>query len=406
MKIVVLKFGGTSVGTIEKIKKVAQIISNYKKKKYKVIVISSAMSGVTNELIKKSIEISNNFSNSEHDVLVSSGEQIACSLIAGRLIHNGFKARSWLSWQVPIVTVGSYMNSRINLVNKNKILKYLKDGGIPVITGFQGINNENRITTIGRGGSDASAIMFAKFFKAEKCIIYTDVEGVYTTDPNKLKSAKKIKVISYEEMLEMASLGAKVMQPVSIQDARLNRIDIEVKSSFVKKSGTLITQRSNIVNNKIVTGISSTQNDSKVSLIGVKDKPGVAAAIFKPLSKNSINVDMVVQNISANGKDTDLTFTIKTEDLNKTQKIFQKNKIIKYKKLIFEKGVSKISIIGVGMITTPGVTFRMFQALAKKNINIKVISTSEIKISVLIDKKNTKKALIALHKEFKLDNKK
>ena len=406
MKIVVLKFGGTSVGTIEKIKKVAQIISNYKKKKYKVIVISSAMSGVTNELIKKSIEISNNFSNSEHDVLVSSGEQIACSLIAGRLIHNGFKARSWLSWQVPIVTVGSYMNSRINLVNKNKILKYLKDGGIPVITGFQGINNENRITTIGRGGSDASAIMFAKFFKAEKCIIYTDVEGVYTTDPNKLKSAKKIKVISYEEMLEMASLGAKVMQPVSIQDARLNRIDIEVKSSFVKKSGTLITQRSNIVNNKIVTGISSTQNDSKVSLIGVKDKPGVAAAIFKPLSKNLINVDMVVQNISANGKDTDLTFTIKTEDLNKTQKIFQKNKIIKYKKLIFEKGVSKISIIGVGMITTPGVTFRMFQALAKKNINIKVISTSEIKISVLIDKKNTKKALIALHKEFKLDNKK
>ena len=406
MKIVVLKFCGTSVGTIEKIKKVAQIISNYKKKKYKVIVISSAMSGVTNELIKKSIEISNNFSNSEHDVLVSSGEQIACSLIAGRLIHNGFKARSWLSWQVPIVTVGSYMNSRINMVNKNKILKYLKDGGIPVITGFQGINNENRITTIGRGGSDASAIMFAKFFKAEKCIIYTDVEGVYTTDPNKLKSAKKIKVISYEEMLEMASLGAKVMQPVSIQDARLNRIDIEVKSSFVKKSGTLITQRSNIVNNKIVTGISSTQNDSKVSLIGVKDKPGVAAAIFKPLSKNSINVDMVVQNISANGKDTDLTFTIKTEDLNKTQKIFQKSKIIKYKKLIFEKGVSKISIIGVGMITTPGVTFRMFQALAKKNINIKVISTSEIKISVLIDKKNTKKALIALHKEFKLDNKK
>ena len=406
MKIVVLKFGGTSVGTIKKIKKVAQIISNYKKKKYKVIVISSAMSGVTNELIKKSIEISNNFSNSEHDVLVSSGEQIACSLIAGRLIHNGFKARSWLSWQVPIVTVGSYMNSRINLINKNKILKYLKDGGIPIITGFQGINNENRITTIGRGGSDASAIMFAKFFKAEKCIIYTDVEGVYTTDPNKLKSAKKIKVISYEEMLEMASLGAKVMQPVSIQDARLNRIDIEVKSSFVKKSGTLITQRSNIVNNKIVTGISSTQNDSKVSLIGVKDKPGVAAAIFKPLSKNLINVDMVVQNISANGKDTDLTFTIKTEDLNKTQKIFQKNKIIKYKKLIFEKGVSKISIIGVGMITTPGVTFRMFQTLAKKNINIKVISTSEIKISVLIDKKNTKKALIALHKEFKLDNKK
>ena len=406
MKIVVLKFGGTSVGTTKKIKKIAEIIADYKKKNYKVIVISSAMSGVTNDLIKKSFEISENFSYSEYDVLVSSGEQIACSLIAGRLIHKGYKSRSWLSWQVPIVTLGKHKNSRINLIHKNKIIKYLKDGGIPIITGFQGVNSENRITTLGRGGSDASAIMFAKFFKAERCIIYTDVEGVYTTDPNKLKKAKKIKVISYEEMLEMASLGAKVMQPVSIQDARLNRIDIEVKSSFIKKTGTLITKRSNIINNRIVTGISSTQNDSKVSLIGVKDKPGVAASIFKPLSKNLINVDMVVQNISANGRETDLTFTIKTEDLNKTRKIIQENKNINYRKLIFEKGVSKISIIGVGMITTPGVTFRMFQTLANKKINIQVISTSEIKISVLIDKSNTKKALIALHNEFNLNNKK
>ena len=403
MKIVVLKFGGTSVGTIKKIKRVTEIIANYKRKKYKVIVVSSAMSGVTNELIKKSYEISRDFSDSEHDVLVSSGEQIACSLIAGRLIHKRFKSRSWTSWQVPIITVGAHKNARINQINKKRILEYLKDGGIPIITGFQGINNENRITTIGRGGSDASAIMLAKFFKAEKCIIYTDVEGVYTTDPNKLKKAKKIKVISYEEMLEMASLGAKVMQPVSIQDARLNRVNIEVKSSFKKKSGTLITKRSNIIKKKIVTGISSTQNDSKVSLIGVKDRPGVAAAIFKPLSKNLINVDMVVQNISPNGKETDLTFTIKTEDLNKTKKILEENKTINYRKLIFEKGVSKISIIGVGMITTPGVTFRMFQTLANKKINIKVISTSEIKISVLIDKKNTKNALLALHKEFKLD---
>ena len=405
MKIVVLKFGGTSVGTITKIKKVAEIIANYKKKKYKVIVVSSAMSGATNELIKKSFEISDNFSDAEHDALVSTGEQVACSLIAGRLIHKGFKSRSWLSWQIPIVTKGSHKNSRINQINKNKIIKYLKTGGIPIITGFQGINDENRITTIGRGGSDASAIMIAKFFKAKRCIIYTDVEGVYTTDPNKISKAKKIKVISYEEMLEMASLGAKVMQPVSIQDARLNRIDIEVKSSFIKKSGTLITKRSNIINNKIVTGISSTQNDSKISLIGVRDKPGVAASIFKPLSKNLINVDMVVQNISANGRETDLTFTIKTEDLNKTRKIIKANKSIKFRKLILQKDVSKISVIGVGMITTPGVTFRMFQTLANKRINIQVISTSEIKISVLIDKKDTKKALIALHKEFKLDNK-
>ena len=406
MKIVVLKFGGSSVGTIQKIKKVADIIANYKRKNYKVIVISSAMSGVTNNLIKNSFKISNNFSNAEHDVLVSSGEQMACSFIAGRLIHNGYKSRSWMSWQVPIITVGTYKNARINQINKKEIIRYLKQGGIPIITGFQGVNNENRITTIGRGGSDATAIMFAKFFKAKRCIIYTDVEGVFTTDPNKLKKAKKIKEISYEEMLEMASLGAKVMQPVSIQDARLNRVNIEVRSSYKKKSGTLITKKSNILNNRIVTGISSTQNDSKVSLIGVKDRPGVAAAIFKPLSDNLINVDMVVQNISANGKETDLTFTIKTEDLNKTKKIIQQNEVINYRKLIFEKNVSKISIIGVGMITTPGVTFRMFQTLASKRINIKVISTSEIKISVLIDKKSTQEALNSLHKEFRLDHKK
>ena len=403
MKIVVLKFGGTSVGTIEKIKKIAKIIINYKKKNYKVIVVSSAMSGVTNDLISKSRDISKDFSYSEHDVLVSSGEQIACSLIAGRLIHMGFKSRSWLGWQIPIFTDGDHKNSRIYQINKNKIIEYLKGGGIPIVTGFQGINIKERVTTIGRGGSDASAIMLAKFFKAQRCVIYTDVEGVYTTDPNKLEKAKKIKNISYEEMLEMASLGAKVMQPVSIQDARLNRINIEVKSSFVNKPGTLITKRSNIVNNKVITGITSTLNDSKVTLIGVTDKPGVAASIFKPLSINSINVDMVVQNISANGKETDLTFTIKAEDLNKTKKIIKTNKDINFKKLLFEKEVSKISIIGVGMVTTPGVTFRMFQTLANKKINIKVISTSEIKISVLIDRKNTKKALNALHKEFKLD---
>ncbi len=403
MKIVVLKFGGTSVGTTDKIKNVANIVHDYIKKKYKAIVVSSAMSGVTNKLINKSKEISNNFSNSEYDVLVSSGEQVACSLIAGRLIHKGLKSRSWLAWQIPILTNGPFKYSRINKINKKKILNYLKGGGIPIITGFQGLNEDLRITTLGRGGSDASAIMLAKFFNAEKCVIYTDVQGVYTTDPNKLIKAKKIKTISYEEMLEMASLGAKVMQPISIQDARLNRVDIEVKSSFLKKKGTLITKRSNITSNKIITGITSTQNDAKVTLVGVKDKPGVAASIFKPLSKNLINVDMVVQNISANGNETDLTFTVKSEDLNRTKKIILENKKIKFRNLLFDKNVSKISIIGVGMVTTPGVTFRMFQSLANKKINIQVISTSEIKISVLIDKKNVNKALKILHKEFTLD---
>ena len=402
MKIVVLKFGGTSVGTIKKIKKVAEIISRYKKK-YKVIVVSSAMSGVTNDLVNKSKEISENFSSNEYDVLVSSGEQVSCALIAGSLNQKGLKSRSWLAWQIPILTNGQNKNARIVKINKKKIINYLNSGGIPIITGFQGINFDQRITTIGRGGSDASAIMLARFFKAEKCIIYTDVEGVYTTDPNKLDKAKKIKIISYEEMLEMASLGAKVMQPVSIQDARLNRIDIEVRSSYVNKSGTLITKKANIIKNKIITGITSTQNEAKVTLIGVKDKPGVAASIFKPLSKNLINVDMVVQNISANGKETDLTFTIKNEDLNKTKKIIKLNKAISFRKMIFDKRVSKISIIGVGMVATPGVSYRMFQTLADKKINIQVISTSEIKISVLINKKDIKKALSALHKEFNLD---
>ena len=403
MKIIVLKFGGTSVGSVERIMKVASIITSYIKKKFKVIVVSSAMSGVTNELIQKSKKISDNFDKSEYDVLVSTGEQMTCALIAGRLRHLGYKSQSWMSWQIPIITEGYYGSSKISWINKNKIIKFINSGGIPVITGFQGINKDNRITTLGRGGSDASAIMCAKFFKAQKCIIYTDVDGVYTTDPSILKKAKKIKVISYEEMLEMASLGAKVMQPTSLQDARLNRIVVDVKSSFANKEGTLITKRKNIFRNKTITGLTSTKNDAKVTLVGVKDKPGVAASVFKPLSQNYINVDMVVQTSSSNNRETDITFTIKSDDLLKTLKLIKQNKKIKYRDLIVNKNVSKVSIIGVGMITTPGITYRMFQTLANKGINILVISTSEIKISVLIGKKFVKKAISALHKEFKLD---
>ena len=403
MKIIVLKFGGTSVGSIERIKKVVLIIQRYIKKKYKVIVVSSAMSGVTNDLIRKSQKLSQNFIASEYDVLVSSGEQISCALISGRLTHLGYNSRSWLGWQVPIITEGDHKKSRITKIFKNKIIKYLKSGGIPVITGFQGINSTERITTLERGGSDASAIMLAKFFNAEKCIIFTDVDGVYTTDPNTIKKVKKIEKISYEEMLEMASLGAKVMQPASIQDARLNRINIEVKSSFKSKPGTLITKKKNISANRIITGVSFTKNDSKITLIGVVDKPGVAASIFEPLSRNAINVDMVVQNISADGRQTDLTFTIKNEDIKKTEKLLRNNKKIKFQNILIKRNVSKISIIGVGMITTPGVTYRMFKALSKQKINIQVISTSEIKISVLIDKQHIKKAVKALHKEFELE---
>ena len=404
MKILVLKFGGTSVGSIKRIKNVAKIIISYLKKRFKVIVVSSAIGGETNKLVKLSKEISNNFPPSEYDALVSSGEQVSCSLIAGRLHSEGYLSRSWLGWQVPIVTSGKYSHSRIINIDKKNIMKFLKIGGVPIIAGFQGINIDNRITTIGRGGSDASAIMVSKFFKAKKCIIYTDVEGVYTTDPNIVPKAKKIKKISYEEMLEMSSLGAKVMQPHSIQDARLNRVNIEVRSSFKKVSGSLITKKRNVSSKNIIRGVSFTKNDSKVTLIGVKDRPGVAASIFEPLYKSSINVDMVVQNISSNKKETDLTFTIKNDDLIKTEKLIKKNKKISFKKIIIDENVSKVSIVGVGMITTPGVTFRMFSALAKKNINILVISTSEIKISVLVNRKNLKKAVDVLHKEFKLDH--
>ena len=403
MKTVVLKFGGTSVGNIERIKKVANIIVSYKKKNTGVIVVSSAMSGVTNNLIKKTRELSNSFDAAEYDVLLSSGEQAACALIAGRLKHLGYKARSWMSWQLPIITDGPYSASRIGKINKNKILKFINCGGIPIITGFQGINSDNRITTLGRGGTDASAIMLAKFFNASECDIYTDVDGVYTTDPRTHSKAKKIHKISYDEMLEMASLGAKVMQPTSVQDAKLNNISFSVKSSFVKKKGTLITSNKKTFSNQIITGITSTKNDAKVTMIGVKDSPGVAASIFKPLSLNQINVDMVVQNISLNSKETDLTFTIKSEDLKKTEKTIRQNKKISFRKFTQNSNVSKVSIIGVGMITTPGITYRMFQALASKKINIMVISTSEIKISVLISSKHVKKAVAVLHKEFKLD---
>ena len=405
MKTIVLIFGGTSVGSIDRIKKVAQIILNYKRKKNRIIVVSSAMGGVTNDLVNKSKLISNNFNKAEYDVLVSTGEQASCALIAGRLNHHGFKSRSWMSWQIPIITDGPHSSARIDKILTKDLQKYLKSGGIPIVTGFQGINNQSRLTTLGRGGSDASAIMIAKFLKADECIIYTDVDGIYTTDPRLHKKAKKIKQIEYDEMLEMASLGSKVMQPTSVQDAKLNNIDISVKSSFINKPGTLITKsfKKKEFTNQIITGISSTKNDAKITIAGVKDKPGVAALIFEPLSKNLINVDMVVQNISLDGKETDLTFTIKSEDVKKTEKIIRENKDISYRKISFAKNLAKISIIGVGMITTPGITYRMFKALASKKINIMVISTSEIKISVLISSKFIKKAVAVLHKEFKLD---
>ena len=403
MKTVVLKFGGTSVGSVDKIKKVCKIIAAYKKKKNKVLVISSAMSGVTNDLVNKSKLISNNFDKAEYDTLLSTGEQASCALIAGRLNHNGFSSRSWMSWQLPILTEGPHSNARISKVVVKQLQSYLKNGGIPIITGFQGINNKLRLTTIGRSGSDASAIMLAKFIKADECIIYTDVDGVYTTDPRQYKNAKKIRKIFYDEMLEMASLGSKVMQPTSVQDAKLNNIDVQVKSSFVNKSGTLITGSTKAFSDQIITGISSTKNDAKITIVGVKDRPGIAASIFKPMSQNLINVDMVIQNISSDQKTTDITFTIKRDDVVKTLNILKNNKDIDYRDIIHNDKVSKVSIVGAGMVSTPGITYRMFRALSEEKINILAISTSEIKLSVIIDEDNTLNAIKKLHTIFDLD---
>ena len=403
MSLIVLKFGGTSVGSIKKISYVAKIIKKHHHKKNKLIVVSSAMSGVTNDLIKKSKQISKNFDKFEYDVLLSSGEQIACALLSGALLKIGLKSRSWLSWQIPIITKGDHKSSRIISINKKEILKYINSGGIPIITGFQGISNDRRITTLGRGGSDATAISIAKFFSADNCFIYTDVSGVYTTDPKLNSKAKKIKKISYEEMLEMASLGAKIMQPISLQDAMINDIDINVRSTFINSNGTKISNNQQLFNKNPITGIAFTKNEAKITLIGVMDRPGTAASIFKPLADNQINVDMVVQTSSPDGGQTDITFTIIKDDVKNCIKILKKNKKISYKKIVHDDKVSKVSIVGAGMIATPGVTYRMFQALAKKNINIMVISTSEIKISVLINQKNIKKAIKVLHKEFDLD---
>ena len=403
MSLIVLKFGGTSVGSIKKINYVAKIIKKHRHKKNKLIVVSSAMSGVTNDLIKKSKQISKNFDKFEYDVLLSSGEQIACALLSGALLKIGLKSRSWLSWQIPIITKGDHKSSRIISINKKEILKYVNSGGIPIITGFQGISNDRRITTLGRGGSDATAISIAKFFSADNCFIYTDVSGVYTTDPRLNSKAKKIKKISYEEMLEMASLGAKIMQPISLQDAMINDIDINVRSTFINSNGTKISNNQQLFNKNPITGIAFTKNEAKITLIGVMDRPGTAASIFKPLADNQINVDMVVQTSSPDGGQTDITFTIIKDDVKNCIKILKENKKISYKKIIHNDKVSKVSIIGAGMVATPGVTYRMFKALAKKNINIMVISTSEIKISVIINQKNIKEAIKVLHKEFDLD---
>ncbi len=399
----VLKFGGTSVGSIERILHAAQIVKKEHSAGNKIIVVVSAMSGKTNELISHSNSISKDFNKREMDVLLSSGEQASSALMAGALNDIGVKSKSWMNWQIPILTEGDHTNSRIINIGIKRIENYLAEGGVAVIPGFQGISSHGEITTIGRGGSDASAVAIAKIFKTDSCEIYTDVDGVYSTDPTKIPVAKKIPKISYDEMLELSSLGAKVMQSSAVQTAMIYDIPIQVKSTFTDRDGTKIFNQDSIDYSKAVTGVAYSKDDAKITLISVEDKPGVAADIFEPLGKNQINVDMVIQNISSDGKTTDITFTIKREDLKKTLQILKSNKNVSFKDINHNDKVSKISVVGAGMVTTPGITYKMFRSLADEKINILAISTSEIKISVIIEEKDTLKAVKKLHSIFNLD---
>ena len=399
----VLKFGGTSVGSIERIQRVAKIVQKEHDNGNKIIVVVSAMAGKTNELLSFSKDISSNFNNRELDVLLASGEQVTCALLAGALINLKLNAKSWLSWQIPILTEGDHSNSRIINMNIEKINNFLDKKGIAIIPGYQGISSSGDTTTIGRGGSDATAVAIAKIFNTDSCEIYTDVDGVYSSDPNKIPVAKKIEKISYDEMLELSSLGAKVMQSSAVQTAMMYNIPLEVRSTFTDRNGTKIFSQESIDYTKSVTGVAYSKDDAKITLIGVEDKPGIAANIFEPLNKSQINVDMVIQNISSDQKTTDITFTIKRDDLIKTKKILELNKEIKYNKITHNDKVAKISIVGAGMVSTPGVTYRMFKALAEDKINILAISTSEIKLSVIIDEDRTLDAIKKLHTVFDLD---
>ena len=403
MAKIVIKFGGTSVGSVDRIIVAAKIIKKKLNKNNKIIVVVSAMAGKTNELVQQAQKISKNFNIRELDVLLSSGEQVTSALLAGALEESGIKAKSFMGWQIPILTEGKHTNSRIINMHVEKINKFISKKGVAIIPGFQGISKDGEITTIGRGGSDATAVAIAKVFNTDECEIYTDVEGVYSTDPRQFSKAKKINKISYEEMLEMSSLGAKVMQASAIQTAMIYDLPLHVRSTFSSAEGTKIFGSESIDYSKTITGVTYSKDEAKITLLGVQDKPGVAD-ILEPLGKNSINVDMVIQNISSDGRTTDLTFTIKRTDLTKTIKTIKLNKKnVKFKSISSDKKVSKVSIVGAGMITAPGVTYKMFRALAQERINILAISTSEIKISVIINEINTAKAVKKLHTVFNLD---
>ena len=409
MSRIVMKFGGTSVGSVERIKNVSNIVKNEFDKGNQIVVVLSAMAGETDRLIGLTKDISEEFNSEEYDVVISSGEQVSVGLLAAALNDIGVKASSCLGWQIPIVTSDDHKSARIEGIRSDLIYNLLDENKVCVVPGFQGITTKGKVTTLGRGGSDTSAVAIAAAIEADFCDIYTDVDGVYTSDPNKVPEAKRLDKISYEEMLEMASLGAKVLQTRSVETAMTNNVSLRVLSSFSSSDegdkGTIVTDEDKINDQRVVTGVTSSLNDAKITLIGVRDKPGIAAKIFMSLSESNINVDMIVQNISESSKTTDITFTVPKEDSSRAEKIMENIKeFVPYENLLIDSQIAKISIIGVGMRSNAGVAAKMFSVLSDNDINIDVISTSEIKISILINDDQAEKAVNMLHDFFELNN--
>ena len=405
MQRIVQKFGGTSVGNISKIKKVCELIKKEFENGNQVVVVSSAMSGETNKLVDlaENFDVTNN--KTEYDMILSTGEQISIALISMALKEIGIHAKPLLGWQVPIIGSKEQTKAKINKIDNKLLLKIINNNEIPIIAGFQGVDDDNNIVTLGRGGSDTSAVAIAAAISADRCDIYTDVDGIYTCDPRMVSKAKKLERISYEEMLEFASLGAKVLQTRSVEMAMRYNVTVQVLSSQTGKKGTFLTKEDKKMENELVSGIAYTKDEANITLINILDKPGVAAKIFTPLSKSNINVDMIVQTGSENGKNINFTYTVSRKDLKQAILIMEENKNnIGFERLITNDSLAKISIIGLGMRTHTGVANKMFSALASEKINIHVISTSEIKISVLINEELIKKALNVLHTTFGLDS--
>jgi len=404
MARIVMKFGGTSVADLDRIANAAERVRREVEAGNEVIVTVSAMAGVTNQLVGYVDQTSKMYDAREYDTIVSSGEQITAGLMALRLQAMGISARSWLGWQIPIKTNEVHGKARIEDISTDLIIERFGEGQVAVVAGFQGLSPRNRITTLGRGGSDTTAVALAAAFKADRCDIYTDVDGVYTTDPRIVSKAKKINMITFEEMLEMASQGAKVLQTRSVEVAMNHGVKLQVRSSFEDTPGTMVVDEDEIVEQQVVSGIAYSRDEAKITLVRVNDKPGVAAAIFGPLSDGSINVDMIVQSVSPDGERTDMTFTVSKTDLGRALGILEANRAdIGYENLLSDDNVVKISVIGVGMRSHAGVAQTMFRTLSEKGINIQVISTSEIKISTLISEDYTELALRALHTAYGLD---